>query len=278
MTFWTRTIPGMFLAFLIAIPLLGAASGGKEATREDFREISTAGADRLKLAVGAGFLHVIGEDSRNEIRMEAKITAMGRDRQMAEEILEEVEIRETRRGSTLTLKTRGPDELKRGGFRVDISIWIPSGMDLEISDGSGDIEVVDMRNGLEINDGSGDIEIQSLEGPLEISDGSGNIDLAQIRGEVSIQDGSGGIRIDSLTGSLDVQDGSGSITIRNVTGSTEVQDGSGNIDIRDVIGDVRISDGSGNIQVNQIDGNLRIDNDGSGSLQIGEVSGRVEKP
>ena len=128
MTFWTRTVPGMFLAFLIAIPLLGAASGGKEATREDFREISTAGADRLKLAVGAGFLHVIGEDSRNEIRMEAKITAMGRDRQMAEEILEEVEIRETRRGSTLTLKTRGPDELKRGGFRVDISIWIPSGM------------------------------------------------------------------------------------------------------------------------------------------------------
>ena len=185
MTFWTRTVPRSILAFLMVIPLLGAAGNGDEASREDFRDISTGGADRLEIEVGAGFLKVIGEDSRDEVRMEATITATGRGRAMAEEILAEVEIREVRKGSSLTLKSTGPKELKRGGFRVDMTVWVPSGMSLEIADGSGDIEVADMRNGVDISDGSGDIEVRSLEGPLEISDGSGDIrgrDLDATRG------------------------------------------------------------------------------------------------
>ncbi|MEE8112189.1 MAG: hypothetical protein V3T54_05600, partial [Acidobacteriota bacterium] len=45
MTFWTRTVPGTILAFLMVIPLLGAAGNGDEASLEDFRDISTGGAD-----------------------------------------------------------------------------------------------------------------------------------------------------------------------------------------------------------------------------------------
>ena len=295
MTFWTRVVPALFLALLVLSPVVGAVQGKdwgswssarEEASRVDSREISLDGADLREIEVGAGFLKVYGEGSRNGIRMKAEITARSGDRRKAEEILGEVEILEDHRGSTLTLKTRGPQNLKGSGFQVDLTLWVPAETALKISDGSGDIEVLDMRNGLEVQDGSGDLEIRSLEGPLEISDGSGDIRIRDIdatgggrgRDEIRIRDGSGNIDIEQVLGDMVIKDGSGNIEIREVTGATEVKDGSGNLEIRDVVGDVEISDGSGNIRVDNIGGNLRIENAGSGSLQIGEVSGSVVKP
>jgi hypothetical protein len=122
-----------------------------------------------------------------------------------------------------------------------------------------------------------DLKVEMPEGMhLQVDDGSGSIEISDLRGDIRIDDGSGSLVMNDVGGNIEIEDGSGSITIRSAGGDVAINDGSGSINVRGVAGSVTVDDGSGSIDVSDVDEDLIIVDDGSGGLDFSNIGGRVE--
>lgn len=235
----------------------------------------------LDLSAGAGQLNITGSD-------DDVIEVRGRACAETNRQLDDMDIEYRRRGDTWRVETDIPDadfSILRplsllgnsNNAYIDIEITVPSGLMLDIEDGSGDINIQDVTGTLRIDDGSGSITMRGITGNVDIEDGSGGIDLRNIDGTVDINDGSGSITLAS-TRDVRISDGSGSIDVRDVEGNVVVgDDGSGDIRIEGVSGSVTIEeDGSGSIDVRDVLGDFTTGDTGSGSLRYNNIGGRVD--
>ncbi|MBC53454.1 MAG: hypothetical protein CMQ34_06405 [Gammaproteobacteria bacterium] len=201
----------------------------------------------LDIDVGAGYLGIIGNDDDT-----AAIEVQGRACADSRSALDEMDIVYERRGDTWYLETRNGEQsfslfslfnlVYSSG--IDVDIMVPAGLLLNIDDGSGDIDIRDLRGELNIDDGSGDIRIRDITGPVRIDDGSGDIELRNVESRVEIEDGSGDIFIDRVGGDVIIEDdGSGDIDVRDVRGDFIARDtGSGDVDFRDIGGRTDVRD------------------------------------
>ncbi|MBQ4852178.1 hypothetical protein [Pseudoalteromonas sp. MMG012] len=280
-----------------------AAKADKHETQQ--LAVSTAGLTSLDANLGAGSLKVIGAPNLSEIKVDADIYTYDGS------------------GYTFTLDTSGStakliaETSSRSGNvwvvgnqspRIDLVVYVPETMALDINDGSGDIHIQgitshinieDNSGGISINgghninidDGSGDININGGYA-IDIKDGSGSLDISQAQGDIHIVDGSGDMKVHDTVGEIYIKDGSGSLNIKNAQGNISINDGSGdlnvyraqkNVEIEDdsgsisvakIAGKVTIEDGSGDIEVNHA-GSLHISDAGSGSVSIDNIKGRI---
>ena len=224
--------------------------------RQEF--VDAGGVERVEIDASAGFLRVTGRSGADLVRVEAEACASSKS------LLEKIQLTVRRSGDRVRIVAEVPDsswgDWNNSTARLDMDVELPAGVELEIDDGSGAIEVRNVGS-LEIDDGSGEIEVHEVAGDLRIDDGSGSIEATDVRGIVEIEDGSG------------------EIDLRSVREVLIEDDGSGSIDIDEVEGDVMVrSDGSGSITVRDVGGDFTVRRDGSGSIRHNGVAGRVSIP
>ncbi|MEO8911160.1 MAG: hypothetical protein ABI408_13185 [Gemmatimonadaceae bacterium] len=221
--------------------------------------VDAAGAKSVEVETGAGSLRVEGKPGLRQVQV------TGTARSSSQQFLNQIRLIAERRGDVVFIKADMPDDDWRSGndfsAALDLVIQVPQGINAEISDGSGETEVLNV-------------------GSLDATDGSGNFSVIGAAGTVRITDGSGNLKIENVGGDLSVSDGSGEIDVRNVSGSFTVEsDGSGGIYATDVRGSVIVeNDGSGAIDVNKVGKDFRVENKGSGSIGYAYVSGKVDIP
>jgi len=223
--------------------LANAAWDGYQEERE--LSIETRGMDTLSIDNGSGSIDVVGVSGSNEILVTATLLVPGRNDEKARKKIEKYLV--------LTLEQDSDTAVLRAYFEngglfsfgdspsVQLEVSMPEGLHLIVDDGSGSIEVENVRGDIALDDGSGSISMRGVGGDVEIDDGSGSISVHEVGGDISINDGSG------------------SITVQGVEGSVIIDDGSGGIDVSDVGKDLIIVD------------------DGSGGLDFSNISGRVQK-
>lgn len=138
------------------------------------------------------------------------------------------------------------------GSKINFTVYVPDNLFISIHDGSGDLTVKNLSNGVYISDGSGSILVDSISGRIEVHDASGDIRIRNIMsiGELTIRDDSGDIFAENIYGNIDINDASGSIYMDEVQGLVDIRDGSG-----DIIAKVK-------------DGRVNVNADGSGSKHI----------
>ncbi len=223
--------------------------------------VDANGARTIQVEAGAGSLRVEGRAGLRQVQVR------GIARSSSQEFLSQIKVIAERRGDVVFIKSDIPEQdwRGRGGDNnhmaaLDLVIEIPQGLNADIADGSGDLEITDV-GALEASDGSGEIIIRNA-GSVEINDGSGEITIDNIRGDVRVSDGSGDINVTNVTGSFTVKtDGSGGISATDVRGSVLVE-----------------NDGSGGIDATKIGRNFTVESKGSGSIRYREVSGQVDIP
>jgi hypothetical protein len=230
---------------LLAIPLLLAASSasagpwGCDETAPRRASVSAAGATRIVVIGRAGSLRVKGQSG-------ADVTASGTACASDKALLNDVKLTATRRGSEVEVEAVIPDRLGFGfsNASLDFEVALPA-----------DIPVV-------VKDGSGSLRIDNVAA-LDVTDGSGEVEIRDVRGNVKVRDGSGSIEIENVSGDVVVVDGSGSIGIRGVQRSVRIaEDGSGGIDVSDVRGDFVVErDGSGGVDYARVSGKVSIPRD-----------------
>jgi hypothetical protein len=252
---------GVILAVLIPRPAAAQNSGDYKADRN--ATVNAAGARRIRVEAGAGFLNITGRTGISEVRVRGVASASSR------RLLDEIKLVAERRGDEVLIKMDVPDHdgslwnLFNGDYRqmLDLTIDVPITVPLDVSDGSGELKI-------------------KGTGPVTLEDGSGDLELSGITGNVHVTDGSGNIVIAGVDGNVEVDDGSGNIEANNVTGNFTVgSDGSGNIDVSGVSGTMRVEDdGSGEIHVNRVGGDFIVGEKGSGTIEYQTVKGSVNIP
>ncbi len=251
----------LLLIAALGSPAWAYADGCRYSKDYDFN-VDASAIENLIVDVGSGKLTIIGDDSIDEVQVEARACTNSRSR------LNDLDLTHRSRGSDLLLRSEFHESgslfswLSIGYAYIDIELTVPSALLVEVDDGSGAINISGV-SAVELKDGSGSIRISDISGDVSVDDGSGAITVYDVNGVVSINDGSGNVKISDSNGVNIIDDGSGSIQIENINSNVTVhEDGSGSISIHNVGGDVDIGDsGSGSINVSAIAGNYTAKDD-----------------
>lgn len=233
---------------------VGGSSATANVELEDMLSLNADGIDRIIIDAGAGALKVRGDDSIDEITVDATILTT------------------EQRHYRLSLKRNGKDaklvaipNTKNWGSwrkspRIDLNVVLPSRLAVDIEDSSGDLSVKNIDNRLRVDDSSGNIIIDTVGGATLIDDGSGSIKINNVEGDIIIDDGSGNIDITATVGDIFIDDGSGSVDVLDTAGVVTIDDGSGDIYVSNATGLTIIDDGSGKMKIKNVSGQV-IQND-----------------
>lgn len=166
----------------------------------------------------------------------------------------------------------------------NLTVEIPSGVDLDISNSSGNVlaETLDERN-VDISTSSGDVEIDDIHAyKLELSTSSGEINIgkASIGTAVDVSSSSGDVSFSSISSqSLDINTSSGNIDIGlDSNDNVGISTASGDVETRLPLGGARLTfvTASGDLSVNKkhakSHGNIIV-GDGEIPLNITTASG-----
>lgn len=260
---------------LVMSALLTASLASAQCAHSATHDLSTEleGVTTVRVESRAGDVVVVGHTDTDTLRAVGSACASSRA------YLEDIQLDVVRTDTTLTLRAVTPMLM---GFlvyaRLDLVVDLPSGVALEIDDGSGDVSVRGVSS-LRLTDASGDVVASDLGNVTVVEDGSGAMSFVDVTGNVDIlADDSGDIKVERVGGSVRIgRDGSGEIDVRSVDGDVFVdEDRSGEIEIHDVGNDVHVrDDGSGGILIRAVGGNVTIGNDASGDIDIAGVGGDV---
>ena len=222
----------------------------------------------LNVLSGAGSLEIKGSKTATSISVDATIYTA--------DIEDEYELTLEQNGTQAKLvaqnKSRNGISFYSGQSpSINLVVTVPSNLNLDIKDGSGDIIISAMKSNIDVKDGSGGLTIDGSKN-LTVDDGSGEVNLENIAGNLALTDGSGSIHIDNVSGNATIEDGSGEMHVSNVSGSLDVEDGSGDIVISQINGSVNMDDNSGDMVIEYIGSNVTIE-DGSGDIYVNHTKG-----
>ncbi|HEV7763823.1 MAG TPA: DUF4097 family beta strand repeat-containing protein [Thermoanaerobaculia bacterium] len=267
------------VAALVATPILADGLFDDDDCRHTAKRRAvtpSAGITKVVIHAESGSLDVTGTSGATQIIADG--TACSSD----EDFIPRMTLTLRKSGSELHIDTEIPEKTIIFGFfsaRLDFAVTLPAGLPIEIEDGSGWLKVAN-TGATNIDDGSGSIEVRNVRGPLVIHDGSGSIEIDTVAGNVTVEDQSGELSVKNVTGSVEIEDSSGAISVARVEGSLRIRDdGSGSIVVQNVRRDVTIDeDGSGAVDVADVGGNFTVGRKGSGHIDYDRVAGRVTVP
>lgn len=216
-----------------------AHAGWKDYEEVREMDLDVDGVSRLTIDAGAGSMDVTGVDGLAKITVKATIVVPGEDADDAARVIEKrIRLSLEKNGADAELEASFESSLISFGSSpyIVLEVSVPRGLAIDIDDGSGSIDVIDVRGDISIDDGSGSIEVENAA-DVVIDDGSGSINVSGAAGDVSIVDGSGSINVEHVQGSVTIDDGSGSITVSDIDNDLViVDDGSGGLTYSDIRG------------------------------------------
>ena len=141
------------------------------------------GVTRVVIIGRAGFLHVEGRAGATEIH------ATGRACAPIEHFLVGMLLKSSRSGSTVTIEAtvpRGEQSLFASEAKLDFTVTVPAGMDVDVADTSGDLRISNVGN-TRVADTTGDLVVSDIRGNFTLtSKRSGSVNYKRVSGRVSV--------------------------------------------------------------------------------------------
>ena len=157
--------------------------------------------------------------------------------------------------------------------RVDITIEVPSGSDLTLRLGGGDVTVTGRLGRVELRPGAGDIHLSEAAGETSVNLGAGNIAIDAISAPTTLVSGAGNIALGQISGETNLQLATGNVTIGRVAAPTSVKASLGDLKIDEVTSDLDIRTSFGNTKIKRmVSGRLEY-NGAAGEVKIGIPAG-----
>lgn len=178
-------------------------------------------------------------------------------------------------GDTIRLTIESP---KSSGFftkkpvalNIDVVITVPAESEVQISSGSGDIELREVDGNHRVECASGDIEFQTIRGDLTFSTASGDIEGKSVSGTLVFSAASGDIELEDVSGDISATTASGDIEITGSDLTVQATAASGDVELRigDLSGDVNVTTASG-------DASLAVGSANHATVSLSTASGQV---
>jgi len=129
------------------------------------------------------------------------------------------------------------DDQKGRRRHVEITLRVPSWVDVEVDGRSLDVRIDGVGGRIEVGNVRGDVWVQNAAGAVAVRTMSGTIDVVGATGGVSASSQSGDVTLRNVSGPLSVESGSGDIGIVNARSeSVRVETLNGDIEFSGPIG------------------------------------------
>ncbi|MFS8104809.1 DUF4097 domain-containing protein [Lentzea alba] len=152
---------------------------------------------------------------------------------------------------------------------INYEIQVPSKeIKIEALDGGSGDAVFEGLAAIDYKIGSGNFKAYSIAGNVQVSSGSGDVDVRDIGGDVKAGTGSGRFEAFRVKGSVTADLGSGDIFLDQLSGKVLVTTGSGNIDGRSIDNDVTANADSGNVELTFVSARTARVDSGSGDITV----------
>ncbi len=240
----------IFVPFLIILLLVGTIMALKftiisQSTLPE-RVFTVSGHSKLVVDNDSGYIH-LHTGSANSIIVQGTRHLQGFGS------VNDIQYTYSQNGDTVTIQSHGDMEWFRHLWAeesIDYDITVPTSIDVEVQNGSGQVTLADVNGNIDARTGSGSIDGSSLAGTVSLSTGSGNIKASHLKEHALLSTGSGSIDLEGANGDINAQTGSGGIDGSNLAGSIQLATGSGSITVTNTDGQLQLSTGSGSITAN----------------------------
>jgi hypothetical protein len=153
------------------------------------------------------------------IKVHKKVEA--RSQEDADKILDSIETLFDQGAYAVNAEVKnGEPGLRWFGFvrvypEIDVSVQLPPDMRLQMTSGSGDMDLSDLTGNFVCASGSGDIDAKRLSGSLSAKTGSGDLDVEEVSGQLLFESGSGDLEADGAFPVFTITTASGDAEIRS---------------------------------------------------------------
>lgn len=171
-------------------------------------DIDTAKLDRTSsLAVDSRAGDVSIELTDGPARVEAEARGPDADRVKMVRLTVETD------GDELRIVPRWPRGSWRDHERVDLTIYVPRRVGVEIDTSAGDIRVEGMSGLLKIESSAGDVEIADHDGPVRVDSSAGDIQMDHVSGDIEAETSAGDIDLHDVGWPIEALTSAGDVTV-----------------------------------------------------------------
>ena len=120
---------------------------------------------------------------------------------------------------------------------IEVAVTVPTGSQLMMRTGSGDLATHGELKAVQVKTGSGDVSLDRITELVSIRSGSGDVVVNSAKGRIEVTSGSGDIVVHDSDGDIDIKTGSGDVSIdRALRGRLSTTSGSGDLSVGVVAG------------------------------------------
>ncbi|NLG20822.1 MAG: DUF4097 domain-containing protein [Actinomycetales bacterium] len=226
------------------------------------RTFETPAPPDLSIEIGSGRVEVLAGETNG--RTLVTVTGKGADETTVEQHGNSIAIigPRSRHGFSFTF----------GSNQLAVRVSTPRGSGLATKLGSADLVATGVLGTCALRSGSGDNQVEDV-GDLEVTCGSGDLQVGAVTGNASVRSGSGEVRIGTVTGNVETVTGSGDIVLGSVSGQAGAKSGSGDVRIEQSDHGARVTTASGDIAVDRLGGGSLEARTASGDLTVAVAPG-----
>jgi len=275
---------GFALAGLIGVgsaaaPATMVYAGGHKQMSEEARTIPVQRETKLYVKNSRGKTIVVGKRGAQAVTIRAEKYVRAKNEESASEWMEQLTFQSQSDGDQVSIIAHYPSGAEESfwaflsGMRykalIEFTIEVPSGFDVEVSSGSGDVQVTSIEGGCGVYGSSGDVFLKSVGGGVFVEVSSGDVEVVEVAGDVRILSSSGDATIRGAGRSVHLVASSGDMEAHQVNGDATVELDSGDFVIRGCKGNVESHTASGNATMKGVLGSVRaIASSGDVSLDV----------
>ena len=271
-------IAGLAAAVLVASTAVSAvATPGDRVEREEKRSVDASGKKELSVKNARGRTVVVGKDGLSSVSIVINRSAQGRDREDAEDLLDNLEVVIGERGDAVTVETRDDRATNNGlwsyvkGERrnawVDYTIEVPRNFKVAAATTSGEVRISNIEGDASVGATSGEIDVRAVGGDADVSITSGDVTVAEIGGGLELSATSGDVIVDKVGGKLELQGTSGDFKVTRIGGDVSARLSSGDFTLEGCSGNVTFDASSGDVSITEVTGGINASTS-SGGIEV----------
>ncbi len=181
---------GFLIAALLYISTAIAQNDGKELkyskSKNYSKSYSVSGSDKISLDNQFGDIKLITWD-KNEVKVDVSMTGKANEEDHAQEIVDRMNIEDSKSGGTVSFKTTiGKEKKTRNNtsqtFEINYTVYLPSNNTLKVANQFGDIILPDYRGEVTISSKFGSLKAGKISNPDDVTVEFGKAEIEQLNG------------------------------------------------------------------------------------------------
>lgn len=282
-------LPLLLVGCSVSVDRNGISLDNCRYDRSHTKEVAVDGAKSLRLDGWTGSLTIRGKEGATVVHAEGKACSSDA------KLLDQISLKAEKSGDAINLQVVHPDRIGMVNAYMDLTIDLPANMIATVDKNSGSVLIENIA-GLDVTKGSGDLEVRTIKGDLRVKTNSGSAKVTDVTGATTYEGGSGDLVLRNLKDKVTIQDkNSGTFTAEDLGGDFEAYEiGSGDMTLVKVAGTVNLHNknsgtvrvegasaftggriGSGDLTIKQVAGDVTLQEKASGSTTISDVSKNV---